>query len=442
MNTQVDERDQILFWETDAAGTVNLSHDEGDEDAVRAEKFRQKVLATYLLGGTVLIRPGELFEGPENYYEEASSSRGLLRALLERGRAGLAMSRLEFPDLNARAKWAFQSGRVFDNGVLLDGDEAKRAQERTFVRAQELHGRGWKPAEFQQALTRDEHAERVTQISKNALQLVGKQFLGPRRLWESEFGKFIQSSAIINTRTDVLDRIPNWSKAVSEPKRERFADACREAHSHAMVVATASRYGGYVSELRPDTFAMYAVGASGERPSSQNVEWRVLEAFKRVLKNSLKPSETESGQPLVAAIASRDMHGIVSECERLVTAEDRSQLRDFLYQGSDRLDGKSLVEWVVETAPDDDVLAQYANHRLEDMEKSRSRRRNILSTLLGAAPGIVGDTILIILKSLDPSLEPIPPFSTTAIGSGLGYAYGAATGRPLFAGLRMPVRGI
>ena len=425
MSTASENWDQILLWDTTPEGTVAL--------AGNAERFREKVIATYLLGGTVVVRPAELFEGPDYYYDDAVAENGFLRSMLRVGAASLALS----PDktLFDRAEWRFREGTVFDRGRrVTDPTEIDAVRARTFGRAEVLTSLGWKPAKVQEELAGDEHKKRLNQRMRASLTSVGSHFFGRDRFPETALAQFLRAPLIVESRADIYHLIrDSWSSHLDAEQREAFVSACTEALTISTLTVTASHYGGRVSELRPDTFARFTYGTAASRSGGTAVELRAARAFRLAFEVLLRPSERLLAQPLVSALHGNDAPRIVESIHQLVGAEDRSQIAEALYGPSEMLRGSSLILRAADEDVSEDTLLREALLRIEEVEKKHALRRAGVRALTGGAVGVLGDLVLALLG--------IPAPGVLSVAGGVhGWLTRGRAEPPAFAGLRKPLQ--
>lgn len=417
--------DQILLWNTAADATVTLS------PTPRA--FRRKVTATHLLGGHLVVRPAELFEGPRWLFESAVEEHGYLYHLQRAGLATLVLA--DGTTLFDRAEWRFRTGGVFDRGEPVTGRRrVEKVRKRTMERAERLERAGWRAAAPRYTLAPAQAARELNVRFREWLAPVATRAFGTR-LARTPVHDYLSGAFAVESRADLYPRIEReWSRPLGKG-RKAFVRACKDALTLAALERTAVRYGGRVSEFRPTSALPFTMGSVRSHGRVLDAEVRVIRALAQVLPEMLTEAERRLGAPMVEVLRHDDPAEFV-ESAALVTAEDRQQLCDLLYLPTPRLEGECLACHVADADPPlrGKELRALVRECVEEMERDTRVKRQRLGLILRALLTVGAEVLLALLGV---GLHPGIPASVEV-------AYELArppeSGPPLLMGLRTPLR--
>ena len=206
--------DQILFWDTDTNATVSLSKNE--------KELRQKIIASTLSGGHLVIRPAELFEGKEFYFDDATQENGYLYNLMKKGAASLALD--HDSSLSDRAEWRFRDGTVFDRGVrYTEKKDIERIKARTLARAEKIEAVGWKNCLIQSSRSKLIFEKDLNLRIRYLLSKVSNNYFENGLEENTSINAFINNSVQITSRSDIYDAVKTlWSEDVEDSKKFHF----------------------------------------------------------------------------------------------------------------------------------------------------------------------------------------------------------------------------
>ena len=383
--------DQILLWDTNYQGVVNLS---GSKNALH-----KKIIANHLLGGHIVVRPAELFEGEEFYFNSAVEQGGLLYELLKNGMASLALD--QDKTLEDRARWRFNKEVIFDRGVEVNTakklDEVKR---RTFDRAEKLAQAGWLNAPIQTNTPADIRITNMNERFRMSIWSVARLYLSEQEIVDSPIGSFLQSGVTVASRSDLYPKIDDeWANIVTADKAKVFSAQLKESLTLATTVTTSESFGGKVTDIRNDTLLPFMVSSShnAKVKGYQTLELEAMDLFVEAMKHELKILEREN-KPFIAAIRNLDAQRLVQKSIELISSKDRELLVELLYSKSVYLGGDSFVEFLanesLKMSRKDKIVKMRG--RIQELEDKHDRSVNVFATVKSAVRATGFEALLLL----------------------------------------------
>lgn len=419
--------DQILFWDTSFQGIVNLS------SSKRA--FNKKVIANHFLGGHLVIRPAELFEGEDFYFNSAVNEGGILFELMKCGMASLALDTDK--SIEDRAKWRFNKEVVFDRGkevrIAKDIEEVKR---RTFERAEKIEKSGWNNAPVQNVAEDSIRNQRLNDRFRASIWTISREYLSENEIAENKIGLFLGSKINVASRSDLYPKIDqDWSLSIPENFRKAFIVQLKEALTLATNLTTAETFGGKVSDIRNNTIAHFMTKSDKKNNSYQYFELEAVNLFVEALKKELSEKELVNN-PLIKSIISMDTKKLVESSVESISGEDRLLLHKLIYEKSKFLEGMSFIDVLVSGSGKltKNQKIEKLRGRIQELQSDSNRNSNVIAIIRAAVLATGAEAVLVMLMGSAPN------FLVTAgvLVTDLGIQFNS-TDTPVFAGFRRPI---
>lgn len=412
--------DQILLWDTDSNATVSLSTSKND--------LIQKIMTTYLIGGHIIVRPAELFEGEDFYFDDAVSENGFLYNLMKNGEASLAL------DINSsieeRVSWRFRNGNVFDRGKRYDNKkDINKIRERTEKRAEKLIKAGWKSCTKQTHRSKMRYESDLNIISKNYLSIVSTKYFGDINK-DSFINLFINGSSQITSRSDLYDEIKNkWSNDVNENEKNNFISDCKNVLTFASIANTAKNYTNRISEICDLNYNLLSTYSSQSKFSVSQIERTIIRSFlKKMAKYAFK--KDNFSESVLKMNAKKFVEVSISN----ISSRDRDEIHQLLYGESKHFNGLNISQVVYQEAQksgivDIDSIVEIRVDELSNVYNNKTGRSTILYSLLRS----LGLEILLLSMG-----NPIPIFPTL-LNSTIDYAELKESQKHFFSGFRSKI---
>lgn len=415
--------DQILFWDTDANATVSLSKNK--------KELRQKIIASTLSGGHLIIRPAELFEGEEFYFNDAVNEDGFLFNLMKNGAASLALDKDQ--TLSQRVQWRFRDGTVFDRGVrYTDKKEIENIRRRTEIRAEKIEAAGWQNCLLQSSRPKDEFEKDLNIRIRVLLSSVAHNYFTDGLNENTAMNGFINGSVQVASRSDLYDTVKSlWQSDIEDGKKADFIRDCTNALTLATITNTADNYGSRISEIKGQSYNVLSAYASSKGLPAAKVETTILKSFLRVLPRKMDKLEAE--QKHFAGVALHlEAKRFAEVATHLISARDRDELDQLLYGESNYLGGKSLTQ---------DIYTHWQHYKSKDIDRLVEIRIDELAQKYARDTGRSA-ILLSTMRSL--SIEALMlklgiPFIPTIINSLNDLRSNDKQLRPIFSGFRTKI---
>jgi hypothetical protein len=415
--------DQILFWDTDTNATVSLSKNE--------KELRQKIIASTLSGGHLVIRPAELFEGKDFYFDDAVKEDGFLFNLMKNGAASLALDKGS--SLCERANWRFRDGTVFDRGTrYTEKKDIEIIRKRTETRAEKIEAVGWGNCPLQANRAKDVFEKDLNLRIRYLLSKVSNVYFENGIEENKAINSFINGSVQVASRSDIYDVVKTvWVDGVDDSKKANFVSDCSSALTLAAISNTADNYGDRISEVKGQNYNSLSTYSSLSGISAAKVETTVLKSFLRVLPSKMERLESE--QKHFAGMAlNLEANQFAEASTSIITSRDRDELNLLLYGESEYLDNLSLTEY---------IYLEWGRFKSKDIDRLVEIRVDELSKVYGKDTGRSG-VLLSMMRSC--AVEAIllkigAPFVPTLINALKDLRDSNSSIRPIFSGFRTKI---
>ena len=415
--------DQILFWDTSSDATVSMSRSK--------KELKQKVISAHLTGGHVVIRPAELFEGEDFYFEDAVNKDGFLYNLMKLGYASLALD--HHMDIEERAKWRFRDGTVFDRGQRYTNEkDIERIRKRTESRAEKIVSVGWSNCPIQRSREKGVFERDLNFKIRYLLSSVANEHIQGGLESEAAINYFIHGAIQVSSRSDLHDTVSEvWANDVPENNRKKFIEDCRGVLTFAAISNSAVNYGDRISELRGQNYNTLSYFSSAPKLRASRVESTILKSFMRVLNDKVETLESEKNL-FSRSIFNSGAKELFENSTSLITPRDRQEIYDLLYGEFEYQSPVSLAQYVSENwsklkSKDIDRLVSI---RFDELEKSYSHDMGRSKTLLSMMWSCGIETVLLKVGA---------PFVPTLINALKDLKQNEKTIRPIFAGYRTEI---
>lgn len=419
--------DQILFWDTSFQGIVNLSNSKS--------AFNKKVIANHFLGGHLIIRPAELFEGKDFYFNSAVEEGGILYELMNNGMASLALDKDK--SIEDRANWRFNKEVIFDRGKEVRSvKELDEVKKRTFERAEKIEKVGWKNAPIQKSTSASTRNQRLNDRFRASIWTVSRSFLSEDKIAESSIGAYLELKINVASRSDLYAKIDEeWASLISEKDRNSYSVQVKEALTLSTNLTTAETFGGKVSDIRNDTISRFMGKCKSKNGSNQYYELEAIDLFVEALKKELSEKELNSNS-LISAIRNMKAKELVENSVMSISGEDRLLLHKLIYEKSTFLEGLSFME----------VLVNYSDKftkkekiskvrgRIQELEGTNNRSASVIAIIRSAIIASGAEAALVMLSGAAPNF--MVTGGVFALDLGIQFR---STDTPVFAGFRRSI---
>ena len=396
---------QILFWDTDSRSRVGLSKNK--------RALIRKIIASYLLGGKLLIRPSELFESESFYFNESVNENGYFYNLMKNDLANLAMD--NNMTLEERAKWRFRNGFVFDRGMKITNIvEIEKIRTRTFNRAEALDRAGWKNNKHFVYSSKDVYEKKLNLRFKGALFTIVNNLGNYKHQLDSSMFDYLHSDRFVSSRADLFPYIQNlWGQNLPLNLQDTFRRTCKEALTFATIINTTENYCNRVSDLSNLNVLNFCINSQFYKKTHVAIETIILNSFIQELSNKMEQLDKEKVN-FINSFQLMNAKNFVENTKYLITDKDRDELNELLYGRSDHLDGESLGSHFVSH------WEQYKNHhkkinRLVSIRIDELKRMNNIKTLY--SPFIINILRKILIQSFLTIVGLGDPFSSSIMDS-------------------------
>ncbi|MCF7513633.1 hypothetical protein L3V43_06975 [Pseudoalteromonas sp. L23] len=419
--------DQILFWDTSFQGIVNLSSSK--------KAFNKKVIANHFLGGHLVIRPAELFEGEDFYFDSAVKEGGILFELMNCGMASLALDAEK--SIEDRANWRFNKEVVFDRGKeVRSAKDIEEVKRRTFDRAEKMEKSGWKNAPIQNATADSTRNQRLNERFRASIWTISREYLSENEIAENSIGAFLATKINVASRSDLYPKIDqDWSLLIPENFRKAFIVQLKEALTLATNLTTAETFGGKVSDIRNDTIAHFMAKSKNQNNSYQYFELEAVKLFVEALKKELGEKELLNN-PLIKSINTMDTKKLVENSVKSISGEDRLLLHKLIYEKSKYLEGMSFIELLVncsEKLTKSQKISKLRG-RIQELQSDSNRNANVIAIIRAAVLATGAEAALVMLMGSAPNF--LVTAGVLAVDLGIHFS---STDTPVFAGFRRSI---
>ncbi|WP_353572742.1 hypothetical protein [Candidatus Albibeggiatoa sp. nov. BB20] len=372
------EYDQIFFWDTSPDATVSMSESKNE--------LKNKVISAHLIGGHIIVRPAELFEGDDFYFQDAISEDGYLYNLMKSGAASLALD--IHSSLEERVNWRFRDGTVFDRGKRYTTKvDIEKIKKRTEERAEKITACGWKSCLFRSNRNKNQFEKDLNIHIKSLLTTVSIKYIKGGIKSNAAINSFINSSIQVVSRSDLYQVIENiWVLDITDTKKQSFITDCKSVLTWAAILNSTMSYGNRVSELKGFNYNTFSYFASASKLDASKVESTIMESFVKVLSKKVSTLESET-EYFAKKMLKENAKEFANLTTSLVTPRDREELKQLLYGEFHHQSPKSLAQFVTEEwrklKPSD--IDRLVAIRFDELEKmygyKTGRSKTILSTL-------------------------------------------------------------
>ena len=326
--------DQVLFWDTTSDGVVKSS--------LNIQQLRRKIKATHLIGGNIIIRPAELFEGSESYYKEATEEKGLLYQLMKAGKAYLAL-----PPGNTiynRAERRFQDNYLVNNGRhITSKTEIDKIKYRTYHRADTLYNLQWPNSSYYKIIPESNDEIRSNKFRNIIKHISNKYFTS--NIEETDIGKYLCGDEIVLKRGVLYKRIEgSWSSPLEPSLRPMFIKTCKDALTLISAGYNACEYGGRMSEVLPYTIDDILYGNSCINGISIYTEADIIDSFLRIASAIKINVDTVGYNNFASSLRTDDAADFVNGVSKC-NDRHRQFIQELLYSPSKALGDDSLTEY-------------------------------------------------------------------------------------------------
>lgn len=416
--------DQILFWDTNYQGIVNLSRSK--------TALNRKLMANHLIGGHLIIRPAELFEGDEFYFNSAIKEDGMLYQLLKNGMASLALD--SDISIENRADWRFNKEVVFDRGLeIKTSKQLDAVKKRTYDRAESLDKVGWGNAPIQTKISENERMHNMNQRFRLSMLAVGKMYFPEEELLNSSLGAYILSGVNVASRSDLYPKIDDdWSQLVRENQRENFKKSLKESLTFSATLTTSESFGGRISDIKNQTLYPLVLENNFDNAAYETFELEAANLFIEAMKLEISINERENDS-FISSIRNMDASRFVESSVRLISPIDRKLLLELIYGQSKYLGEMSIVQFLatesLKLSKKDKIKKMRG--RIQELESDSNRSANRIAILRSGTIAASGEALLMLIGIN-------APFLVTGAVMGLDFLFNGKSA--IFAGFRTPIQ--